>query len=465
VAILTKLACAAVIALGCAVAMTQSGLPAFPGAEGFGSTAPGGRGGKIYEVTSLDDHGPGSLREAVEAAGPRIVVFRVSGTIPLEKDLEIENSNITIAGQTAPGDGICLKNYKLGIASQNVVVRYLRIRRGQESKLQDDGLGIYAGKDGDAENVIVDHCTISWTCDEAVNTWHGTKNATIQWCIISEALHNAVHAGHGFAATLGGVNTTYHHNLIASCPGRNPSIAGNNDFQTINLDFRNNIIFNWQERVIDGKPSSINFVYNYYKHGPASRFNDHIAKIDTPNYTRIGTPKWYITGNFLVDQPEISADNRKGVIGEVQYLVDKPNEFAPVKTQTPQELYPLVLSGAGASIPRRDPVDLRIVEEVRSGKTHYRDGILQDPSNVGGWPELKSASAPADSDHDGMPDWWEKKYRLNPNDPADGVKDINGDGYTNIEKYLNGLDPKKKIDWTRPENNRNRLTETSLRPS
>jgi pectate lyase len=398
----------------------------------------------------------------VEADGPRTVVFRVSGIIPLEKDLEIENPNVTIAGQTAPGDGICLKNYKIGIRAKDVVVRFIRIRRGAESKQQDDGLGLYAGKNGDAENVIVDHCSVSWTCDESVNTWHGTKNATIQWCIISEALHNAVHVGHGFAATLGGVNTSYHHNLIANCPGRNPSIAGNNDFQTINLDFRDNVVFNWQERVIDGKPTSINFVGNYYKHGPSSRFNDHIASIDSPNYKKVGTPKWYIAGNFLEDQPEISADNRKGVKGEVQYLVDKPTEFIPIKEDGPKELFEKVLAGAGATLPKRDPVDTRIVDETRTGKTHFGDGVVQDPKDVGGWPKYESKEAAMDSDHDGIPDWWEKKYGLNPNDPSDANKDMNGDGYTNLEKYLNGLDPTKKVDWRKAENNVDQLRPGAL---
>jgi hypothetical protein len=457
---------AAVAAVGFGlVAQAADGLPAFPGAEGYGSTTVGGRGGKILEVTNLNDSGPGSLRAAVEAEGPRIVIFRVSGTIILDRDLEIRNPNITIAGQTAPGDGICLRKYKLCIETQDAVVRFLRIRRGAESKLQDDGLGIFRAPraTADAGNCIVDHCSISWTCDEAVNTWHGTKDATIQWCIISEALHNAVHPGHGFAATLGGVNTSYHHNLIANCPGRNPSIAGNNDFQTINLDFRDNVIFNYQERVIDGKPTSINFVNNYYKPGPSSNFSDHVASIDSPNYEKIGTPKWYISGNVMEGKPEILADNRKGVIGHKEFLVDKPIDTAPIPSDLPAEkVYPLVLAGAGATMPHRDPVDLRIVEEVTTGKTHHGDGIVKDPSDVGGWPELQSTAAPVDTDHDGMPDWWEVKYGLNPKDAGDGVKDLNGDGYTNVEKYLNGLDPTKKIDWRDPKNNRNMLVPGAL---
>lgn len=427
-------------------------VPAFPGAEGFGTDTPGGRGGKVIEVTNVNDHGPGSLREAVDTKGPRTVVFRVSGTIPLETDLEIVEPFITIAGQTAPGDGICLKNYKLGICTNDVIVRFLRVRRGASSKLQDDCLGLYnkdgnlakgkgdADVPGNAMNVVVDHCSLSWSCDETVNTWHGTKNATIQWCIISEALHNAVHPGHGFAATLGGVNTTYHHNLLADCPGRDPSIAGNNDFQTINLDFRNNMVFNYMERVIDGKPNSINFVANYYKPGPASEFKDHLAKLDTPNYKKIGTPKWYIAGNVMEGNEAISKDNRAGVKGETQFLVDKPADVAPVKTDDAHDLPKIILPTVGAFLPKRDPVDTRIVDEVRSDKPAFNKGVVKDPSQVGGWPELKSTPAPSDSDHDGMPDEWEKAHGLNPNDPADGAKD-SGNGYTNLELYLNGLVP------------------------
>lgn len=432
-------------------------LPAFPGAEGYGSRTPGGRGGRVIEVTNLDDKGPGSLRAACDAEGPRTVVFRVSGTITPESDLEIKQPFITIAGQTAPGDGICLRKYKLGIATHDAVVRYLRVRRGAESKLQDDGIGIY-----EAENVVVDHCTISWTCDEALNTWHHTKNATVQWCLISEALHNAVHVGHGFAATIGGENTSYHHNLVANCPGRNPSIAGNKSYQTINLDFRNNVVFNWEHRTIDGKPNSINVVNNYYKPGPSSQFNDRIAKIDLPRDMPLG--RWHVAGNFMEGQPKISGDNwaAGGVTGEVAARADKPFDVAAVTTVPAEQVFEPVLADAGATLPRRDPVDTRVVQEVRSGKTTFGSGIVQDPKDVGGWPELKSAEPPADADHDGMPDWWETKYGLNPADPGDGNKDLNGDGYTNIEKYLNGLDPTKKIDWTRPENNHNTLKPGSL---
>lgn len=436
--------------MSASTARAENDLPSFPGAQGFGATTPGGRGGKVIEVTNLDDHGPGSLRAAIDATGPRTVVFRVSGTINLDSEIEIKNPNIIIAGQTAPGDGICLRKQTFRVAANDVILRYLRFRRGDETQRMGSGLRIH-----DCENVIADHCSVSWSCDEGINTWHGSKNVTIQWCLVSEALHDTpMHAGHGFAASLGGTNTNYHHNLIVSCPGRNPSIAGNNDYQTHELDFRNNVIFNYQERVIDGKPCSINFVANYYKPGPSSLFSDHIAKIDDAAYPKIGTPQWYISGNTMEGKPDISADNRKGVKGNIQYMVDKPFPLPEMQTDAADKsLFDLVTAHAGANLPKCDSVDARAIGDAISGKTTYKDGIVNSQTQVGGWPELKSLPAQADSDHDGIPDWWEKKYGLNPNDPSDGNKDLNGDGYTNLEKYLNGIDPTKKVDWLELKNN------------
>jgi len=425
-------------------ALAGDAPPAFPGAEGFGSQTPGGRGGRVIEVTNLDDHGLGSLRAACDAEGPRTVVFRVSGTIVLNSDLEIRKPFITIAGQTAPGDGICMRRYKLGVATHDAVVRYLRVRRGDESGLQDDGIGIY-----EAENVVVDHCSVSWTCDEGVNTWHHTKNATVQWCIVSEALHDSkIRKDHGFAASLGGANTSYHHNLLANCTGRNPSIGGNRSYLTLNLDWRNNLVFNWQHRTLDGKPTSINVVNNYYKPGPATHLKNRLVRIDKTRDMPQGM--WFIDGNVLEGQAAISADNwaagveaDKGVeLAAVR--AQRPFEVAPVATAPAEAIVEPVLQGAGATLPRRDAVDQRIVSEVRGGKTTYGDGVVRSQNDVGGWPELKSAEPPVDSDHDGIPDWWERKYGLNPNDPADGNGDLNGDGYTNLEKYLNGIDPTRK---------------------
>jgi len=266
---------------------------AFPGAEGYGRFALGGRGGQVLFVTNLNDNGPGSLRAAIEAQGPRIVVFQVSGTIELQSELRIIHPRITIAGQTAPGDGICLRKYPLIISANDAVVRFIRVRLGDEASKKVDGIDIT-----NAENVIVDHCSVSWTLDEAVNTYHGTKNITVQWCLLSESLHNSrLRQGRGFAASLGGVNTSYHHNLLASNAGRNPSIAGEMKNPTINLDFRNNVIFNWQHRTLDGRPHSINVVNNYYKAGPASKEGLKVVKIQALEDGSFG--RWYIQGNYL----------------------------------------------------------------------------------------------------------------------------------------------------------------------
>lgn len=369
---------------------------AFPGAEGFGRFSLGGRGGKVLFVTNLHDSGPGSLRAAIEADYPRIVVFKVSGTIELQSHLRIRHPRITVAGQTAPGDGICLRRYPLVISADDVIVRFLRVRLGDEAGRKMDGIDV-----SDAENVIVDHCSVSWTLDEAVNTYHGSKNITIQWCLISESLHDSpLQEGHGFAASLGGFNTSYHHNLLANNAGRNPSIAGEEDAPTINLDFRNNVIFNWGHRTLDGRPRSINVVNNYYKAGPASR-RDHIVKMQTIYDGSFG--RWYIDGNVMVDTA--GKVHRSGIVRidseDVPLdsaLVEAPVDFAPVQTETAEETYERVLDTAGATLPRRDAHDVRVVGEVRSGETTYGNGIISSQKDVGGWPELRSTDPPEDAE-------------------------------------------------------------------
>lgn len=405
-----------------------SKLPAFPGAEGYGSTTPGGRGGKVIEVTTLDDAGPGSLREAIAQTGARTVVFRVSGTIELKSDIKVTNPNLTLAGQTAPGDGICLKNKKFLIAANDVVVRHLRFRRGKADGERDDSLAIE-----EAENVIVDHCTMSWGTDETLNTWHGSKNITVSWSIVSEGLH---HNDHGFAATLGGVNASYHHLLIASCPGRNPSVAGNNEYQTINMDFRNSVIFNFGYRTFDGKPNSVNIVSNYFKPGPNTTANGFAEIDDAGVYSKIPTTAWYLSGNFWEGNAAISFDNAAGVTGATQWLTQEPAPFAPVATAPAAEAYEQVLASAGATLPKRDQVDTRIVEEVKTGKTTFGKGVVLAAADVGGWPMLKSEPPPADDDHDGMPNAWEETQGLNPADASDGAQ-LQPSGYSNLEHYLN----------------------------
>ena len=416
---------------------------AFPGAEGYGRFALGGRGGQVLFVTNLKDKGPGSLRAAIEAQVPRIVVFKISGTIELQSELRIIHPRITIAGQTAPGDGICLKKYPLIISANDAVIRFMRVRLGDEAGKLMDGIDI-----ANAENVIVDHCSVSWTLDEAVNTYHGTKNITVQWCLISESLHDSpLQKGHGYAASLGGVNSSYHHNLFANNAGRNPSIAGETSAPTINLDFRNNVIFNWQKRRLDGRPESINVVNNYYKAGPASHELLSVVKMQCLDTGSFG--KWHVDGNLLETRLGIkrgndlvTIDDRERTVASV--LVERPVQFAPVLTDTPELAYEKVLDQAGAVLPKRDSHDQRIIREVRSGRTTFGDGIVSSQSDVGGWPVFNSAPAPVDSDADGMPDAWERSFNPNHDLSWASASDADGDGYTNIEEFLNNTDPNKK---------------------
>ncbi|HIG29293.1 MAG TPA: pectate lyase [Verrucomicrobiales bacterium] len=416
---------------------------AFPGAEGYGRYALGGRGGQVLFVTNLKDKGSGSLRAAIEAQAPRIVVFKISGTIELQSALRIIHPRITIAGQTAPGDGICLKKYPLIISANDAVIRFMRVRLGDEAGKLMDGIDI-----SNAENVIVDHCSVSWTLDEAVNTYHGTKNITVQWCLISESLNDSpLQKGHGFAASLGGVNSSYHHNLLANNAGRNPSIAGETSNPTINLDFRNNGIFNWQKRRLDGRPESINVVNNFYKAGPASREHLNIVKIQSLDDGTFG--RWYIQGNIL--ENHLQSRKRNGLVtidasnrSPESAMIDKPVDFAPVFTETAETAFENVLLSAGAIRPKRDSHDERIVREVRSGRTTFGNGIISSQTEVGGWPELLSTQPQTDIDADGMPDEWERRFSPNGDLALHSTLDSDGDGYTNIEEYLNKTNPNKE---------------------
>ncbi len=462
-----------------AVGVERARVPAFPGAEGAGAFTPGGRGGKVFVVTNLSDGGPGSLREAVEASGPRIVVFGVSGALTLTNRLQINNPYITIAGQTAPGDGVCIRGETTEINTHDVVIRYVRFRRGNLTR-RDDALGGYP-----LRNIIIDHCSFSWGLDENVSLYRWiertpdgqmkkrpVENITIQWCIVSEALDLNNHA---FGGTWGGRNASFHHNLFACNTGRNPSI-GYGD----HVDFRNNVIFNWRHRTMDGGDASswINVVANYYKPGPACNPGDIRYRICRPQhlnmFSEAPTPgKWYVADNFVEGYPEVTADNWKGGVqfdepdiaaaGGVAQLISRvrgtePFPAPPIRQHTAREAFEVVLAKAGASLPKRDAVDLRIIESVRTGRTTAgNNGIVKTPDEAGGWPVYKSKRRLKDTDNDGMPDAWERKFGLNPKDPADASMDKDGDGYTNIEEWLNGTDPTKFIDYTKPENNVNTL--------
>ncbi|HEY7088797.1 MAG TPA: hypothetical protein VH518_11950 [Tepidisphaeraceae bacterium] len=428
---------------------------AFPGAEGYGRFAKGGRGGKVYEVTTLEDGGPGSLREAVEASGPRTVIFRVGGTIKLTRKLVIKNPYITIAGQTAPGDGICIGGYTFGnLGTHDSVVRYVRIRVSDEAGITMDGTGFAS-----SDNCIIDHCSISWSEDEAVSS-RGAKNITLQRCIVADALNVANHRNyppgtmHGYAGSISGNIGSFHHNLIADCAGRNWSLAGgyekgNQKFAGY-LDIRNNVCYNWVHRTTDGGVRKVNFIGNYYIPGPASRvFHFVIARIEhaLPNDIQ----QFYVADNIMEGRPQYDADNWKngGVIYDDRDLaaikLDKPFCDPHITVETAKEAYESVMADVGANYPHLDAVDARIIKDVTNRSFTYKGsrsglpGIIDSQKDSGGFPQLKGGDAPVDSDHDGMPDAWESQHHLNPNDPADGNADSTGDGYTNLEKYLNEL--------------------------
>jgi len=496
-------------------------VPAFPGAEGGGKFSFGGRGGKVFVVTNLADSGPGTFREACESAGPRIVVFNVAGIIRLDKPIFIEAPYLTIDGHTAPGDGVCIANNGIEDNAHDVVIRYLRFRRGNTDIFNRHGAH-YGNPVG---NIIIDHVSASWGADQNIDTYRHlyqptnggpalklpSVNVTIQWSITSEALNTYNHA---FGGDWGGRNTAFHHNLLACNTGRNPSIAMTYDF-----NFINNVLFNWRHRSVDGggEQSLYNIINNYYKPGPATP--------DTPVRYRILQPsqswskanpvsRWgkaYVAGNFVEGFPKVTADNWDGGVqfskspdvnanGEIardrtddrvqlmeiisKVRVDKPFPVPPVTIESARDAFQSVLANAGATLPRRDPVDERVIQSVRTGKVWAEgreitptpmkglarnnigiagNGIITDASQVGGYPEYKGEPF-KDLGPDGIPLWWKKKYQLDEKDAGLASKDLNGDGYTVIEKYLYGLDPTKKIDWSDPKSNVNTLTRDNFKP-
>jgi hypothetical protein len=478
-------------------------IPAFPGAMGGGEYAIGGRGGKVITVTNLNDDGPGSFREACETGGARIVVFNVAGIIQLKTPLIIRAPYITIAGQTAPGDGVCIAGETVWANTHDVVVRFMRFRRGQtDVGRRDDSFG-----GNPVGNIMIDHCSCSWGLDENISFYRHmfdpgagikeeklpTVNVTIQNTISAQSLDTYNHA---FGSTLGGENCSFVRNLWADNAGRNPSIGWNGVF-----NFVNNVVYNWNHRSVDGGDYTAlyNIINNYYKPGPVTSKGNVGHRILKPESgrARLGYlvfGRVYANGNIMEGYPEITKDNWAGGIqveeqpdtkGYTETMKwDKPFPMPQFPIMSAQEAFDFVLENAGAYLPKRDIVDQRVLKQVKTGEVYYdkeadkRDyyqfehrklpkdsykmGIITDISQVGGYPEYKG-KAYKDSDGDGMPDAWEKKYGLNPNDPSDANGDINGDGYTNIEKYINGIDPTKKVDWKDPKNNDDTLKgKTSL---
>lgn len=411
---------------------------AFPGAEGFGKYASGGREGKVYVVTNLNDDGPGSLREAVKKSETRTIVFAVSGNIDLQSPLNITKGNLTIAGQSAPGDGICIRNYPVNIQANNIIIRFMRFRLGDIAKIEADAFG------GTRHNsdIIIDHCSISWATDECAS-FYRNRNFTLQWCIISESLNSSVHekGEHGYGGIWGGVGASFHHNILAHHTSRLPRFSGSASTRNAPdelVDFRNNVIYNWMNNsTYGGERGRYNVVNNYYKPGPATKSkNGWMVNPSSP------FGRFYIHGNTLEGNPEASADNWNGGV-KVAYpdSVKASNPFVveAIAEQSAEQAYKQVLQFAGASL-KRDAVDTRIVKEISTGtasKGKAKNGIIDSQAEVGGWPVLKSEQAPKDADGDGMPDAWEIKNKLNPNDSADANLKTLAQPYTNLEHYLN----------------------------
>ena len=424
----------------------------FPGAEGSGRYTSGGRGGDVYVVTTLADSTtkppPGSLRWALNKSGPRTIVFAISGTIELKRRLTISKGDVTIAGQTSPGDGICVKGHTVSVDADNVIIRYIRFRCGNDafSAEPQDAISIIRHK-----NIIIDHCSMSWAVDEAAS-FYDNENFTLQWCIISESLYNAGHpkGEHGYGGIWGGMGASFHHNLIASHSSRSPRFCGGRYHpgtkESELVDFRNNVIFNCGlNSAYGGEMGKQNMINNYFKAGPATK--PSVRKRIVEPYDTLG--KWYIDGNYVKGFPDVTANNwAGGVQGDYSAVpgirAASPFLFAPVQTQSAEEAYKLVLKKAGATLLKRDIIDKRIISETKSGKCAYGDsygphtGIIDSQRNTDGWPVLKTYNVPEDSDNDGMPDTWERSRGLNPGDPDDR-NIISASGYTMLEQYINGL--------------------------
>jgi len=444
----------------------SSPVAAFPGAEGGGKFTSGGRGGVVVHVTTLEDARDkttgqpalGTLRKAVQMDGTRTVVFDVSGTINLTSQLDISSGNLTIAGQTAPGDGICIAGYPVTVKASNVIIRFLRFRMGDQNKVEGDALSI-----NDHRNIIVDHCSFSWCTDECVSCY-GNTDFTLQYCFITESLRRSVHVkgNHGYGGIWGGTNATFHHNLLAHHDSRNPrfdhSYVNNKCFGPI--DYVNNVVYNWSGNSTYGgegytQARKINMVNNYYKYGPATSKSKRSRLLDPTiscSYCSDGHTLipgiFYLNGNVAYGDEAVSADNWQGSTVKnanvVAYSRWKEGLTALDSEQNANDAYETVLAKAGCSL-HRDGIDTRIADEVRQGKYTYKgsngstNGLIDSPSDVGGYPVLNSEQAPADTDRDGMPDAWEDEHGLDKSTSSDSKKYTLDKNYTNLEVYLNSL--------------------------
>ena len=473
----------ALMAWSSLTAMGEERQPAFPGAEGFGRYVTGGRGGKVYHVTSLDDDGSeGTLRWAVEQSDTRTIVFDVDGTIHLQSKLDLTNGNVTLAGQTAPGDGICVADYPFSIKANNVILRYMRFRLGnQHATLDDadgwDGLGAL-----DQKNIIIDHCSVSWSIDECLSM-SGCENITVQWCLVAQSLQESVHSkgAHGYGGNWGGKHASYHHNLLAHHGSRTPRLGPRPTTQLEEyMDMRNNVIYNWAGNgCYGGEAMKVNIVNNYYKPGPATdkrgqgnplipkriagvgiRTNDYIKTYPAYADALHIWGRYYVDGNVNPDHQDVTSDNwTYGMYNQIdqngndgtyteqvkqEIRLGSPLDYYLTTTHSASDAYERVLAYAGASL-HRDSHDQTMVSDTRNKKATYtgtRSGILpgmiDSQDETGGWPTLSSGTPLEDTDGDGMPDTWEDANGLDKNDDTDGAE-VNADGYTNLEHYLNSL--------------------------
>ena len=465
----------AIVATMCALAQESNNpIPAFPGAEGYGKYTAGGRGGKVYVVTTLEDYDKdekpieGSLRRAVEKRGARTVVFAVAGNIMLKRKLDITKDSITIAGQTAPMPGVCVGGHAIRIKANNVIIRYMRFRMSDINQIQDDALQCTASSSkGEYNDIIIDHCSVSWSTDECAS-FYGNERLTFQWNIVSESLRNSVHGKgeHGYGGIWGGKGASYHHNLLAHHDSRNPRFdhPGVTDIAGV-IDFRNNVIYNWgNNSAYGGQCRTINIVNNYYKPGPATAKSKR-SRIFAPSWevdkTVNGYGKFYINGNVMVGDKGVTKNNWAGGVQQISKDLDplvfsydtirmkEPFDYADLPYTDAETAYNQVLLYAGASL-YRDEVDSRIVEEARKGKAKYGEkGIIDSQEQVGGFPALEQvAIAEFDTDLDGMPDEWETRNGLNPEDKKDSAQYKLSQQYTNLEVYINSLVPAEAMEIT-----------------
>ena len=433
--------------------------------QGGGKGTTGGKGGTVYVVSTLEDainpedNKPesGTLRAAVEAGGARTILFTVSGTIHLQKELDIRNGNLTIAGQSAPGEGVCIAGYPVCVkGASNVIIRFLRFRMGDEAKVEGDALSVY-----DAQKVVIDHCSFSWSTDECVSCY-GNTDFTLQHCFITESLRNSVHGKgrHGYGGIWGGTNATFHHNLLAHHDSRNPRF----DHYYVNqtcfgpIDYVNNVVYNWGGNSTYGgegvkQARQINMVNNYYKPGPATSKKERLLDptVSCSNcspYGAVVPAKFYLQGNYMYGSPQVTADNWQGstVKTEAVKAAARWTEGLTMLTaeESAEQAFETVMAKAGCSL-HRDAIDVRIAEEVRqgtatcNGSNGSTGGLIDTQKDAGGWPMLRTEEPQKDTDRDGIPDAWEEAHGLNPKSNADGKIETLVSGYSNLEVYLNDI--------------------------